>query len=166
MIVMLPLHSRAISGVTSELQDRVSFRVAVEEISAGSAMRVSPASKAPANDLADDVKRDMIDPDQQDDGSNNQTVSYDMVANEVKEEEQARQEASKLETQVKSEEVKHKPPTGLIFTSPSVIVSQGAPNRAVAKLFLKAAHNSGHRFSQDSLSNIPQQKNVRVDVTV
>jgi hypothetical protein len=163
---MLPLHSRAISGVTSELQDRVSFRAAVREISAGGAVRISPASKAPANDLADDVKRDMIDPDPQDDGSNNQTVSYDMVANEVKEEELARKESTKLEVESKSEEIKHKPPIGLDFTSPSVIVSQGAPNRAVAKLFLKAARNSGHNFSQDSIANIPQQKNVRVDVTI
>ncbi|MBF0192970.1 MAG: hypothetical protein HQL71_00370 [Magnetococcales bacterium] len=163
---MLPLHSRAIGGVTSELQDRVSFRAAVQEISAGAAVRISPTSKATANDLADDVKRDMIDPDPQDDGSKNQTVSYDMVAQEVKEEEKAKQEMANQEAQVQKEEMKHKPPQGLVFTTPSVIVSQGSPNRAVAKLFLKAAHDSGHRFSKEQLSTIPLAKDVRVDVTI
>ncbi|MBF0382344.1 MAG: hypothetical protein HQL69_15085 [Magnetococcales bacterium] len=163
---MLPIHSRDVSGVSSDLQDRVSFRAAVREISSGSAVSVKPASKAPANDLADDVKRDMIDPDPKDDGSDNQTVSYDMVAKEVNEEEKARQEGLKNETNSKAEEIKHKPPFGLDFTTPSVIVSHGAPNRAVAKLFLKAAHDSGHRFSHEPLSSTPKQNAARVDVTI
>ncbi|MBF0358998.1 MAG: hypothetical protein HQL70_10355 [Magnetococcales bacterium] len=163
---MLPMHSGAISGVSNELQDRVSFQAAVREIRAGSALRVNAVSKAPANDLTDDVKRDDIDPDQRGRGSDNQTVSYDMVAEEVREEEAARQKNSQYEAESQAEAMEHKPPLGLDFTSPSVIVSRSAPSRKVAKLFLKAAADAGHNLSKDPSTPPPKKFEVRVDVTV
>jgi hypothetical protein len=163
---MLPLNSGAISGVTNELQDRVSYQTAVQEIRAGGALRVNAISKAPANDLTDDVRRENIDPDQRDGGSDNQTVSYDMVAEEVREEEIARKENSEYEVESQAEAMEHKPPIGLDFTSPSVIVSRSAPSREVAKLFLKAAADEGYQLSIDPLASPPNRFEVRVDVTV
>jgi len=62
------------------------------------------------------------------------------------------------------EELKHNPPLGVGFTAPSVIVSSGEPNRAVAKFFIKAATIEG--LSGFSTESAPTYSAVKVDVTV
>ena len=162
---MLPLHGRAISGVTSELQDRSNYNATVQEVRAGGGVRVSPVRRTSAYNSASDVKRDDIDPDGKDGGSgNNGAISYAAVANEVQEEERLRQERSEQELGSQTEEMRYNPPLGMDFTSPSVIVPRGEPHHAVAKLFIKAAQRERSAFGRDP--SVVNASPVKVDVTI
>lgn len=165
---MLPIHGRAISGVTSKLQERANYSATVQEIRAEGDSHINPVRRAQANNEAGDVDREIIDPNGRGRRSAEQgTLSYDAIASEVQEEEQARQEQYELQAKTQQEELKHKHPQGMVITAPGVIVPRGGSRRNMAKLFIQVAAAEGIR--QSKATAVPpygKQPEVKVDVTV
>jgi hypothetical protein len=160
---MLPIQIGAISGVTNELQDRSNYQDAVQEIRAGGELRVNPVSRTATNNLADNVKRNTIDPDGREGGSGNGPVPYDAVALEVQEEELVRQEKAEQELKSRAEEIKNSPLLKIDVTTPSVIVPKGRVHQGIAKLFIQAASQNRSSYASPILGNHSLKK---VDVTV
>lgn len=164
---MLPIHSGAISGVTSELQERANYQTTVQEIRANGSTRVQPVRRVQPNGSADDVKH-AVNPDARGSSSDHdRTVSYDAIVSQLQEEEKAKKERSEKEAKAKEESPVRAYPPPIDFLSPGVIVSRGEPNRSVAKLFLKAVASAAPPIvAKSALASSLPSVTKRVDVKV